>query len=151
MQRKSYRIKAKRLFQRTSLILFFLAISLGIYAQPGRGQGRQMTEQDVRERVERLSDTLKLTESQEKEVLDFELDFYRTMQAERANFDPETSDREAMRERMREIRRERDAKYAEILTAEQLEKYNEMMEARRARMRERYEEESDRQRGRGRR
>jgi len=44
----------------------------------------------------------------------------------RENFDPETSDREAMREYMMKQREERDEKYAEVLTDEQLEKYHEM-------------------------
>jgi len=51
---------------------------------------------------------------------------------------------------MMKQREERDEKYAELLTDEQLEKYHEMIDKRRQNMRQRREEESGEQRGRGR-
>ena len=69
----------------------------------------------------------------------------------RENFDPETGDREAMREFMMQQREERNAKYEEVLTPEQYEKFQEMADRRRQNMRRRMDEDSGgRGRGRGR-
>ncbi len=139
---------------KTVTILVFLAIcSLPTFAQPpGGGQGgrRQMTEEDVVERVERNADSLNLTDQQEKKVLEFELEFFKENQKMFENFDFETGDREAMREKMMKQREVRNEKYAEVLTEEQLEKYLQMQDRRRQQMRQRREEESGEQRGRGR-
>ncbi|HEC44786.1 MAG TPA: hypothetical protein ENI20_18365 [Bacteroides sp.] len=123
---------------KTASILMFLAfLTLPIFAQQGRGQGRQMSEQDIRDNVANIADTLNLSEKQEKEILEYDLKFYQTIQKERQNFDPETGDRNAIRARMMELRDERDAKYKEVLTKEQFEKYTKITEERRAQMRQR--------------
>ena len=109
-----------------------------------------MTEEDVKERVQRWTDSLDLTDAQEKKVLEFEMEFFRKNQEVRENFDFETGDREAMRAYMMKQREERDEKYAEVLTDGQLEKYREMQERRIQRMHQRREEDSGGQRGRGR-
>jgi hypothetical protein len=139
------------------LMLFALVVAPA-FAQPGQGQGqgqrRQMSEDDVKQRVERLADTLKLSEQQEKEVLDVELKFYKDIQKERANFNPETGDREAMRAKMMEMRKEVDTQYKKILDADQYAKYSKMMEERRSRRRpgrgQGQGEDSEGERGRGR-
>jgi len=149
-------MKKMNYLKSASILLLLAFCTVPVFAQPGQGRGmrRQWSEEDVKARVESLADTLKLSEKQEKEVLAFELEFYKTMQKERENFDPETGDREAMRVRMMEIREERDASYKEILTGEQYKKYTRMVEKRRSRMRqrpgERPDSESQRSRGRGR-
>jgi len=138
------------------LLLLLVFCTVPGYAQPGQGQGmrRQWSEEDVKARVESLADTLKLSEKQEKEVLAFELEFYKTMQKERENFDPATGDRDAMRASMMKIRDERDSRYKEVLNDEQYTKYSKMVEERRSRMRQRPgtrpDSESQRSRGRGR-
>jgi hypothetical protein len=134
------------------LILMLTFLSFPVLAQPpGQGPRRQWTEEDVKARVERLADTLQLSEKQRETLIAYELEHYKTMQKERENFDYETGDREAMRARMRELREKRDAKYAEVLTEEQLKKYQQIQEERRQQMRQRREEGSEGQRGRGRR
>lgn len=140
-----------------SLLLMLAVFTVPALAQPGPGgpgRGPQMTEDDVKERIANLADTLGLTAEQEKQLLDYELGSFKKMQEERENFDFETGDREAFRERMRSLREERDAKYAEVLTEEQYKKYQQMMEERRQQMRDRRpgERPPDRegQRGRGR-
>jgi periplasmic protein CpxP/Spy len=145
------------IYLKSITILLLLAFcTVPGFAQPGQGRGirGQWSEEDVKARVESLSDTLNLSEKQEKEILMFELEFIKTMQKERENFDPETGDREVMRARMMEIRDDRDARYKEVLTTEQFAKYTEMVEERRSRMRQRPGErpgsESKRSRGRGR-
>jgi len=85
---------------KTATLLVLLAIcSIPTFAQPGSGQGgrRQMTEDDVKERVSRTADSLDLTDAQEKQVLEFELEFFKENQKVFENFDFETGDREAMR------------------------------------------------------
>ncbi len=107
-----------------------------------------MTEDDVRVRVERLSDSLQMTPDQKKQIMDFELASYKKMQAERENA---AGDREAMRSFMMEQRQKRDARYAEVLTPDQMKKYNEMMERRRQQFQQRREQGAPGDRGRGRR
>ena len=140
------------------MLLGFFAIPL--FAQPGGGQGqgrgqgggqgqdqrRQMTEQDVKDRVARLSESLECSDEQETEILEFDLEQYKTAQVERQKL---SGDREAMRAYMMKQRDVRDKKYAEILTKEQLKKYNELMEERRN-QRQNQSESSEGQRGRGR-
>lgn len=139
---------------KTATLLVLLVIcSLPTFAQPpggGQGRRRQMTEEEVKEGVRRTADSLDLTAEQEKKVLAFEMDFYKERQKMFENFDPETGDREAMRANMMQQREERDEKYAEVLTEEQLEKFQEMQDRRRQNMRQRRDEDSGGDRGRGR-
>jgi len=120
---------------------------------PGQGRGFQMSEDDITERVDNLSETLKFSKDQHKKILEYELEFYNKMQVERQKF---TGDREAMRATMMQAREERDKKYEEVLTKEQMEKFKEIQEQRRSDMRRQYQEnnpegENDRPaRGRGR-
>ena len=138
---------------KTVTIMIFLAIcSISTFAQPpggGRG-GRQMSEEDVKERVEQTADSLNLTAEQEKKVLEFEMEFFRERQKMFEDFDPETGDREAMRANMMKQRDARNEKYAEVLTEEQLEKFQEMQDRRRQNIRQRREQDSGGDRGRGR-
>ena len=127
--------------------------SIPAFAQPpGGGQGgrRQMTEEDVKIRVEQTADSLNLTAEQEKKVLEFEMELFRERQKMFEDFDPESGDREAMRSKMMQQREVRDEKYAEVLTEEQLEKFQEMQDRRRENMRQRREENPGGDRGRGR-
>jgi Spy/CpxP family protein refolding chaperone len=132
---------------------FLLAASVPAIAQPGPGQGgrRQFTEEDVRQRVGRMADSLDMTTGQKEKILDIELTYFKKNQEMREKFDPETADREAMREFMMKQREERMDKYADVLTPEQMEKYTQMMQRMRQNMRRRMEEQpEDRGRGRGR-
>ena len=124
------------------LALLVSLFALNITAQgPGDGTGRgfQMTEEDIIERVESTSETLKLTDEQHKKVLAIEMDFYNKRQIERQKMmsagGPPT-DREAMREKMMKMRDERNAQYEEVLTKEQYEKFIVMQEQRRNEMRQ---------------
>ena len=148
-------MKMKMNLKTTIAVMVFGLVAMPIFAQPGPGGGRrQMSEEDVKRRVEALADTLQLNDKQEKEILVAELKFYDKLQQERQNFNPETGDREAMREKMRGMREEVDQTYKKVLTEEQYEKYSEMREARRAQMRQRRDggqgSGEDRERGRGR-
>jgi DNA-binding transcriptional MerR regulator len=135
-----------------ALFVFLIIFSIPTFAQPGGGQGgrRQYTEEDVKERVKRTADSLDLSSEQEKKILTIELEYFEKNRKLRENFDPETGDREAMREFMMKQREEREEKYAKILTDEQWEKYKQMMDRRRQNMRQRMEEDPGGQRDRGR-
>jgi Spy/CpxP family protein refolding chaperone len=139
---------------KTATLLVLLAIcSIPNFAQsPGNGQGRrrQMTEEEVKEGVQRTADSLDLTDAQEKKVLEFEMEYYKEGQKMFENFDPETGDHEAMRAKMMKQRDERNEKYTEVFTGEQPEKFKQMQERRRQQMHQRREEQSEGDRGRGR-
>ena len=138
-------------FRFTISLLILTLISLPVLAQqpgqqgpgPGQGRGFQMTEEDIRARVDNLSETLSLSEDQHKKILDYELEFSNKMQIEfqkmRNNPDG-PPDREAMRANMQKFREERDQKYAEVLTREQMEKYRQIQEQRRSEMRQQYQQ-----------
>lgn len=145
-----------------SLLILFLLVTIPLMAQPGGGPGRgqgprpgqgqrmQMSEDMVRTRIEMLADTLKMTESQEKKLMEFEMEQYKKSQAERANLQ---GNPEAMREYMMKQREFSDSKYAEILTEEQLAAYRQMMQNRRQRVGQPQRppaDEQQRSRGRGR-
>ena len=105
---------------------------------PGGGMRGMMSEEAVKERVDRTAETLELTGDQKKQILKIELDFFNSMQNMRPNTGgrPSESDFQAMRENMEKIRTERDEKYAAVLTEAQMEKYQKLMEERMQRMQE---------------
>lgn len=121
----------------------------GFRGGPGRGFNR--SEDDIKRQVTDLSENLNLSDAQQKELIDYELEFNTKMQVEfekmRNNGGP--PDREAMRDRMRKVREERDNKYREVLTEDQMKKYEAIQEERRAQMRERYQQNAPPERGTG--
>ncbi len=104
----------------------------------GMGRGFQMSEEDIEERVDNLGETLGFSKEQHKKILKFELEFYNKIQVERQKFTGDN--REAMRESMMKIREDRDKKYEEVLTKEQMEKFKKIQEQRRSDMRQQYQE-----------
>jgi hypothetical protein len=96
-----------------------------------------MTEDDVKERVKRQSQTLELTSEQEKTITDFELEQYKKNQVERQK---NQGDWEKMREHMQGQRELRDKKYEEVLTPVQFEKYKKQQEERRQQFEQRRQE-----------
>jgi len=127
-------------FAASIMLLFVLQLSA---QRPGGGRGFQMTEEDIKERVETTSKTLELSDKQHEQVLKYELDFYNKMQIERQKMQNSGGqfDREEMRSKMMKIRDERNAKYEEILTPDQYVKFTELQEQRRSEMRQRREEQ----------
>ena len=103
----------------------------------GMGRGFQLSEEDIKERVDNLGETLEFSKEQHEKVLEFEMEFYNKMQVERQKF---TGDRDAMRAVMTKAREDRDKKYEEVLTTEQMEKYKKIREQRRSDMRRQYQQ-----------
>ena len=104
---------------------------------PGQGRGFQMTEEDVERRVDNLAEILEMTDEQHDKVLKLELEHLTRMQVER---EKHMGDREAMRSSMMQLRDEKDKKYEEILTGEQIVKLRQIQAERRARMQQQREQ-----------
>jgi len=111
--------------------------------RPGGGRGFQMTEEDIKERVESTAKALELSEDQHQQVLSYEMEFYNKRQIEfqKMRNSGGEFDREEMREKMMKIRDERNAKYQEMLTPEQYKKFTEIQEQRRSEMRQQREQQ----------
>ena len=121
----------------TSLMILLAFFMFPLLAQGGQGQGHgqgqgrgQMSEKNIKLRVDNLAETLECTDQQKEKILEYELEFYRKMQTERQKMSDGGADREAMRAQMQEQRKLKDAKYKEILTDAQMIKYNQLREER---------------------
>jgi hypothetical protein len=136
-------MKKARKFRILGLVLLGTLFVLNVSAQGGPGRGFQMTEEDIKERVENTAKTLNMSEDQHKKALAVEMDFYNKMQIERqkmmnAGGPPSNqSDREAMRAKMMKMRDDRNAQYESILTPAQYKEFIDMQEQRMREMRER--------------
>ncbi|MEA3461479.1 MAG: hypothetical protein U9R49_06335 [Bacteroidota bacterium] len=154
------KVKNFRILGLALLCSFFV---LNLSAQRGSGRGFQMTEEDIKERVESFAKTLEMNEDQHKKALAVEMDFYNKRQIERQkmmNAGGPPTDREAMRAKMMKMRDERNAQYEDILSADQYKKFIDIQEQRQREMREQRQqsnpdgeggdsERSERGRGRG--
>jgi Spy/CpxP family protein refolding chaperone len=125
-------------FKTIGLALLASLFALNMSAQ-GPGRGFQMTEEDIKERVDNTAKTLKLNDEQHKKALAVEMDFANKMQIEfqkmRNEGGPPT-DREAMRAKMMKMRDERNAEYEAILSPEQYKQFIDLQEQRMREMRE---------------
>ena len=127
-------------FKTIGFAFMFSLFALNISAQ-GPGRGFQMTEEDIKERVDNAAQTLKLNDEQHKKALAVEMDFYNKMQIEfqkmrNAGGPPADGDREAMRAKMMKMRDERNAEYEAILTPDQYKQFIDQQEQRMREMRE---------------
>ena len=149
-QIKNYRI--------IGFVLLCSLLSLNIAAQ-GPGRGQQMTEEDIKERVEKTAEALDLTDDQHKKILAVDMDFYNKMQIERQkmrNAERTEETRDVMREKMIKMRDERNEQYEKVLTPDQYKQFlkmqeqrmNEMQQQRQQREGSEGEERSSRGRGR---
>jgi hypothetical protein len=129
-------------FGLTAAMLLLMVLQLSAQG-PGGGRGFQMTEDDIKSNVETTSKSLGLSETQQKEILKYELDFYNKRQIEFQKMrNSETPpDREEMRSRMTKMMEERNAKYEEVLSPDQYKKYTEIQEQRRSEMRQMREQQ----------
>lgn len=124
-------MKRMKLFTLLLLTMLSLGTFVNTYAQQGpqqNGQRRTMTEEEVKERSAKMAEQLKATDEQAKKMEAIDLEFYKKMQVERQNAG---GDREAMRETMQTLSKERDEKYAKVLTAEQMKEYERIREEQR--------------------
>ena len=126
-------------FRILGLVLLGTLFFLNISAQGGPGRGFQMTEEDIKERVDNTAQTLKLNDDQHKKALAVEMDFYNKMQIEfqkMRNAGGPPTDREAMRAKMMKMRDDRNAEYEKILSPDQYKEFIDLQEQRMREMRE---------------
>ena len=125
-------------FKTIGITLLVSLFALNISAQ-GPGRGMQMTEEDIKERVDNTAQTLKLNDEQHKKALAVEMDFYNKMQIEfqkmRNEGGPPT-DRDAMRAKMMKMRDDRNAEFEAILSPDQYKQFIDLQEQRMREMRE---------------
>jgi len=89
----------------------------------------------VDRQMEELNEGLDLTDDQEKQVREIITTGMETMQKAREGMQ-EGGDREAMREKMQQMREEQNEKIKAVLSAEQFTQYEKIQEERRERMRQ---------------
>jgi len=136
-------MKHARNLKTFALFAFLLAISFPAFSQggpggrPGGQGGRpQMTEEDVKNRVDRMAQGLELSDDQAKKIKDYEVEMFKKNQVEFQKLRG-SGDRTAMREYMMKQREERNEKYKGIMTEEQYKKFTEQQEQRRQDMQNR--------------
>lgn len=129
-------MKTNKNFKLGFIFSLLAVISFPLSAQPGEGggqgqgggQNRGRTEEEVKMRVDRMAESLDLSDEQKSSVMAYDLEVFRKSQAFRED---NPGDREAMRPYMQKLRKEREIKLAEILSDEQMALYKEQQEQRR--------------------
>ena len=108
--------------------------AVGALTTPARAQQEQRQRgRDLEQRMEMLKQELELTEDQ---VTAVETIFAEQDERRRELFEGRSEDRRAMREQMRAFQGEMDKELAEVLTAEQMKKLQELREQRRQQFRQ---------------
>lgn len=108
--------------------------AVGALATPVQAQQRQRQRgMDPEQRMEMLKQELELTEDQ---VTAVETIFAEQDERRRELFEGRSEDRRAIREQMRAFQGEMDKELAEVLTAEQMKKLQELREQRRQQFRQ---------------
>lgn len=118
----------KKLFVMTVLFVATFAIATAQQRQ------RPSAEERAKSQTERLEKLVTLTADQKTKIQAINLDLAKKMDDEMKN---NQGNREAMRTKMQEIDKTRDAKYKEVLTEEQYKKYTEDKAKREKEMQER--------------
>lgn len=106
-----------------ALVLAF--VSMTAFAQRGGGNGNATPEERAKRQTTMLTESLKLTEDQQKKVYDLNIARAKEMEALR---DSQNQDRSKMRESMEKF----NAELGKILTPEQQESYKKVLEERRS-------------------
>lgn len=108
--------------------------AVGALTTPARAQQEQRQRgRDLEQRMEMLKQELELTEDQ---VTAVETIFAEQDERRRELFEGRSEDRRAMREQMGAFQGEMDKELAEVLTAEQMKKLQELREQRRQQFRQ---------------
>ena len=101
----------------------------------GMGGGNFDPAAFVDRQMEELKEGLELSDDQEKQVREIITAGFETMRTAREGMQ-DGGDREAMREKMQQMRDEQTAKIKAVLTEEQFAKYEQIQQERRERMRQ---------------
>jgi periplasmic protein CpxP/Spy len=101
----------------------------------GMGGGNFDPAAFVDRQMEELKESLELSDDQEKQVREIITAGFETMREAREGMQ-DGGDREAMREKMQQMREEQSQKIKTVLSEEQFTKYEQIQEERRERMRQ---------------
>lgn len=101
----------------------------------GMGSGNFDPAAYVDRQMEELKEGLQLSDDQEKQVREIITSGFETMRKAREEMQ-DGGDREAMREKMQQIREEQAQKIKAVLSEEQFSKYEQLQQERRERMRQ---------------
>jgi len=102
----------------------------------GMGGGNFDPAAFVDRQMEELKSGLELSDDQEKQVREIITTGFETMRKAREGMQDGGGDREAMREKMQQMREEQTEKIKAVLSAEQFTKYEQIQAERRERMRQ---------------
>ncbi len=102
----------------------------------GMGGGNFDPAAFVDRQMEELKSGLELSDDQEKQVREIITSGFETMRKAREGMQDGGGDREAMREKMQQMREEQTEKIKAVLSAEQFTKYEQIQAERRERMRQ---------------
>lgn len=103
--------------------MLFLATTLAVFAQDGKGRNRESGERDHSKRYERLAEKLDLNAQQIEDLKKIDKEHFDRMQANR---DKMKEERQKMLADKDKMRTERDDAFKKLLTEEQLKKYDEL-------------------------
>ena len=124
--------------KRLGLLLVVVLLGTTITMAQNRGGQRNMDPEDMaKSQTEELKEKLGLDEDQEKKVYDLNLKSANKMVAMREEMRGGNGDRDAMREKMMDLREEQNKDMKKILTDDQYKKYEKYVEERRNNMRNR--------------
>lgn len=103
--------------------MLFLATTLAVFAQDGKGRNYERGERDHAKRYERLVEKLDLNAQQLEDLKKIDKEHFDQMQANRDKMKEERQKMLADRDKMRS---ERDEAFKKLLTEDQLKKYDEL-------------------------
>jgi len=103
--------------------MLFLATTLTVFAQDGKGRNREARERDYSKRYERLAEKLDLNAQQLEDLKKIDKAHTDQMQAYR---DQMKEERKKMLANKQKIGNERDEQIKKLLTEEQIKKYEEL-------------------------
>jgi len=115
---------------RTFAVLVLTMATTGLFAQQGRGMRNMSPEDMATTQVETMKEIIKINDKEEVKVKEIFLKYSKEQQKEFQAMGPD-GDREAMRAKMTEINKKRDAELEKVIGKERLEQYTKEMEQRR--------------------
>lgn len=124
--------------KRLGFLLLVLVLGTSISIAQNRGEQRNMNPEDMaKNQTKELKEKLDLDSKQEKKVYELNLKSANKMVAMRDEMRSGNGDRDAMRQKMTELRNEQNKEMKKILSDDQYKKYEKYVEERRNNMRNR--------------
>ena len=116
---------------RTIGVLFFAMITTGIFAQQGRGMRNTDPKEMADRQVATMKEIIKINAKEEAKINEIFLNAGKEQQKQFQSM-ANGGDREAMRAKMTELNKKRDAELLKVLGKERMDVYTKEMEKRRS-------------------